>query len=309
MAKKPARKQHTGPSNEARAFLDTYKAPIRDESAEALPGIRASSLAAAKSAATRVKRRLKLKTREIEIAGVPCLDITPPTIRDERTLLYLFGGGYVVGSPLEDLVISGTLAVYAEARVISPDYRLAPEHPYPAAVDDSFAVYKDLIESVPAGGLALAGESAGGGAALAIMQRARSQGIFLPSVCALLSPWCAIDEMGATVDLMLDPTFTEGHLETIANHYAGTHDRSLPELSPVNGTYDETFPPTIITTGTHDKFLSQVSRLARVMRENGIGVDLRVWEDMWHVFEWYDDLPEADASLIEIAAFLDDHFI
>jgi len=305
----PAKKAVPGPSDQARTFLLSHTTPVEDLSPENLPDIRTAGLAEMKPFAGRVKRRLKLKTKPIDIAGVPCLEITPPVVRDERTILYMFGGGYVVGGPTEDLPISGSLGAYAQARVISPAYRLAPEHPYPAAVDDGFAVYKELINRVPAGGLAIAGESAGGGAALAILQRARADGILHPAACALLSPWCELADMGSMADMSLDPTFAPGNLERYAEYYAAEHDRLIPEISPTYGHYDESFPPTVITTGTHDKLLSQVCRLAQVMRRGGMSVDLRVWEDLWHVFEYYEGIPEADLSLREIAAFLDDHFV
>lgn len=306
MARKP---NSPYPSEAARHFLDTHKAPLLDEAAAKMPAIRAANAAAMRDIIARAKRRLKVKTKQITIADVRCLEISPPTIRDERVIHYIFGGGYTVGSPEEDMLICGGLAAYTQARVIAPYYRLAPEHPYPAAIDDNFVVYQELIDTVPAGALAIAGESAGGGAALAVLLRARRSGILHPAVCALLSPWCDMADGGRTDTMALDPTFSPGHLEQSAAHYAGDLDKSKPELSPTRGTYDDTFPPTIITTGTHDKFLSQICRLARAMRGGGVHVDLRVWEDLWHVFEFTDGIPEGDLSLREIAAFMDDHFV
>lgn len=304
-----AKQQGPSTSEAAQRFLKEAKPAKYDESAANMPKVRATIREAQEPPARRALRRHKVKQRKIEIAGVTCLELIPPRHDDDRTILYFFGGAYITGSPREDTPISAALAAYTNARVISPAYRLAPEDPFPAAIDDGFAVYQTLMEKQPAGSLAISGESAGGNLALAVLQRARLSGTLHAAAVALLSPWCDLEDHGSTLVKSNDPTFHLTHLKTAIWHYAAKHDLAVPEISPLRGKYDESFPPMLLTSGTRDMFLSQVSRLARVLRRANVPVDLRVWEDMWHVFECYEGIPEADESLREIAAFLDDHFV
>lgn len=261
--------------------------------------------------AERMLARLPVCHREIVVAGIPCLEVVPITPGPAATLLYCYGGGFVCGSAFEDLIISAPLAAFANLRVVAPKYRLAPEHPWPAAVDDGFAVYRDLLERTAPGRLAIAGESAGGNLALAILLRARAQGLGLPAAAALLSPWCDLEHGGDSLDANdgRDPTLSRAWVEAAARLYCGGRDAGDPDISPINGAFDATFPPVLITTGTRDLLMSQCVRLARVLRSADVPVDLRVWDSLWHVFEFYDEIPEADASLREIARFLQHHLL
>ncbi len=248
----------------------------------------------------------KVTTSEIEINGVPCLVLNPFERKNNRTILYIFGGGFTVGSPLEDIPISASLAAKTGAQVISPAYRLAPEHPFPAALDDISAVAQQVF--VNDHNACIAGESAGANLALGLMYRLRQANQPVPRATALLSPPTDKTMRDDSFNLGRDPTLKPARIKQIEDAYICDHDRSNPEISPLYGKFDAQFPPSIITTGTRDLLLSSSIRLARVMRESGASVDLRVWEGMWHVFEYYPEIPEADASLTEIAAFLDRYF-
>lgn len=221
-------------------------------------------------------------------------------------ILYIFGGGFSVGSPLEDIPISASLAAKTGAQVISPAYRLAPEHPFPAALDDISAVAGQIFTDDHTA--CIAGESAGANLALALMHRLRQANQPVPHAAALLSPPTDKTTRDDSFHVGRDPTLNAARIKQIEDAYIGNHDRANPEISPLYGTFDSHFSPSIITTGTRDLLLSSCVRLARVMREAGTSADLRVWEGMWHVFEYYPEIPEADASLTEIAAFLEHHF-
>ena len=253
----------------------------------------------------RVLDSTNVTTKNITLNGVSCLEVKPPKIKVPWSIIYGFGGGFVQGSPNEDLTIAAPLSAKIGTKVIIPDYRLAPENPWPAAVDDSFKVYQAICKK-PFG---IVGESAGGNLALALMLRAKKAGLPLPSAAALLSPFCDLDVSSdsQTFNNGRDPSLTIQNIKTAIKLYAGDNDISNPDISPINGTYDSSFPPCLITTGTRDLLLSLSVRLARVLRDSGVDVDLQVWEGLWHVFEWHDKIPEADQSISNIAKFLQRH--
>ncbi|MEY8841709.1 alpha/beta hydrolase, partial [Cribrihabitans sp. XS_ASV171] len=236
-----------------------------------------------------------------EIAGVPCLILDPPGRVQGRVVLYGFGGGFTVGSPEEDLPISARLAVRIGSRIVAPAYRLAPEHPFPAALDDMVSVVASLLQGRDR--LAMIGESAGATLVLATLHRLRRQGLATPACAALMSPATDMGAIGHSGEIACDPSLSPLRVAQVAKAYAPDGELTDPEISPLFGPFDTSFPPVLLTTGTRDLFLSQSSRLARVMRAAGAPVDLRVWEGMWHVFEFY-DMPEARASLSEIADFV-----
>lgn len=299
-------------SAQARAFIAANAmGPLPAPSAATIADFRNEAASEFRVRAERMLARLPVLHRDIVVAGIPCIEVVPTASDPAATLLYCYGGGFVCGSAFEDLIISAPLAAYADLRVVAPKYRLAPEHPWPAAVDDGFAVYRDLRERTAPGRLAIAGESAGGNLALAILLRARREGLDLPAATALLSPWCDLEHGGDSLDANdgRDPTLSLAWVEAAARLYCGDRDAASPEISPINGAFDATFPPVLITTGTRDLLMSQCARLARVLRSAAISVDLRVWDNLWHVFEFYDEIPEADASVREIAQFLQSHLL
>jgi len=239
------------------------------------------------------------------IAGVPCIEANPRKINCDRTILYCYGGGYVYGGAFDDLCISAALSGTARARIIAPEYRLAPEHPYPAAVDDGFAVYQELANTIPTEKFAIAGESAGGNLVLTLLLRAKDSRLPYPNSAALLSPWCDLTRVKhQQINTPNDPTLHPEDLDHYAEAYAGQSDRSSPYISPLFGEFNSNFPRTLITTGTRDVLFNQCLRLSRALVAADVTVDLRVWEGLWHVFECYDEIPEAGRSLKEISDFL-----
>lgn len=255
-------------------------------------------------AVQRAIERHAIITADIEVGGIPCLSITSTTGGTSNgRLLYVFGGGFFLGDPETDMPVAAALAQWCGVEVIAPRYRLAPEHPAPAASDDCLAVYRALSEG--GGRLLMAGESAGGNLALLTAQRARDERLGAPRGLALLSP--AVDlrtdrELyGTTVDA--DPSLSHQKILDVASVYPGQLSLDDPRLSPIFGSM-RGLPPTVITTGTRDLFLAMSSRLARKMRREGVEVECNVWDGLWHVFEFYDDFPESAESLGDIASFL-----
>ncbi|WP_416881582.1 alpha/beta hydrolase [Marivita sp.] len=256
----------------------------------------------ANAEAPRICQEHGVKLDEVTLGGVRCLDVCPTALRVDWPILYGFGGGMVEGSPIEDLPIIAPISALTGARVIVPDYRLAPEHPWPAALDDGFTVYQVLADRT----FAIVGESAGGNLSLAWMLKAKAEGLRLPGAAALLSPWCDPSNAGDSLTFNdgRDPTLTRRNSDIAAGYYAGTNNMDQPLISPINGMFDSGFPPVLISTGTRDLLLSQAVRLAQRLRDSGARVDVQVWEGLWHVFEWYEDLPEAQQSIRQIADHL-----
>ncbi|WP_162932931.1 alpha/beta hydrolase [Roseovarius sp. EL26] len=279
-------------------------APIQ-RSTENLPHLRANTKAYITPFVEQALKDTGVAIQNITISGVPCLEITPAKQTVDWQILYGFGGGFVQGSPFEDLTISAHLCTMTGAKIIAPAYRLAPEHPWPAAIDDGFEVYRHMATHP----FAIVGESAGGNFALSLMLRAQSKGLPLPRCTGLLSPWCDLSNSGdsLTANDGRDPTLTAQDVRSAAQHYASGQNLEDPAISPINGDFNAGFPPCIITSGTRDLLLSQAVCLAQTLRGHAVHVDLQVWEGLWHVFEWDNRVPEARRSLHNIAAFLSAH--
>jgi epsilon-lactone hydrolase len=297
-----------GISEAARHFLQDA-APIADLnlSLEALIARRQEIYASVAPGGKAVQEGLNVAVEWTELDGVPVQWVMPQAVRGDAIILYFFGGGHITGSPDEDLAITARLAHFSGCRICVPAYRLAPEHPYPAALEDAVRVYRALLKNHPGQRIGVAGESAGGNLVLGLVSAAAAAGLTLPDVAALMSPWCDLGHSGDTIRTLdgIDPTLDLDHqLEHMARAYAGGRDRTSPEISPLFAPVPAGFPPTVITSGTRDVLLSDAARLSTKLREAGVTVDLRLSEGMWHVFEYYPDLPEAEASLRGIAAFM-----
>ncbi|CAE7255830.1 est [Symbiodinium natans] len=240
-------------------------------------------------------------------------------------ILYFFGGAFVVGSPEDDLAITAKLAHFTRLSVCVPRYRRAPENPYPRAIEDAAAVYRELV-GVQRRRVLLVGESAGGHLALRLLLDVLGdRELAAPEAVALLSPWADLSHSGDShvVCQNLDPTLSVEHfLHPATCAYmgvpadaSGTEKAKSPDVSPLFADMPARFPPVIITTGTRDLLMSDSIRLAAKLREAAAAseegreavVDLRVTDGMWHVFEWFSKLPEAEQSLRGIADFLLKH--
>jgi monoterpene epsilon-lactone hydrolase len=245
----------------------------------------------------------------IEIAGIRCRQLTPPGWNSQQghCILYAYGGGYVSGSTSEDQLITAPLAQQSGRRIIMVEYRLSPEYPYPLPQQDMRQVYSALLDQYGSARLVVSGESAGGNQVLSLMQDARDSGLALPRCAVLFSPWCDLANQGDShiFNDTRDPTLNNDWVDVAASWHAGDCALDDPGLSPIHGDM-RGLPPCIITTGSRDLLLSQCLRLAARLRAAGVECDLRVWDGLWHVFEFY-PIAEARLSIAEIAEFIRVH--
>jgi acetyl esterase/lipase len=276
----------------ARRFVATTALTKVRVTSENIAELRAASRESALPLIEDTLGRYPVTVDEREIGGVPCTVVLGPAASWDRILLFCFGGGMVRGSPFEDLPIAIPLAVNARAAVVMPSYRLAPEFPCPAGAEDVRAVYAALLEHHDRRRVAVVGESAGGNLALSLLQHLPATR--RPAAVTLISPWCDLTHGGEslTFNAGRDPTLSRDYLESAAAAYAGGLDPAAHFVSPL-----------FVTTGTRDLLLSDSVRLVQAARSARMRVDLRIWEGLWHAFEYY-AIPEAEASLREMAKFL-----
>jgi len=257
---------------------------------------------------------LGVTIRSDTIAGVPVFRIAPPrNAHPGRLLLHLHGGGYVLYPGLvgagEGMIMAG-LEGY---EVVSVDYRMAPDHPFPAAVDDAFAVWQALLRHHDPRRMAVFGASAGGGLTLALVLRARDAGVPLPAAIAPGTPWVDLTA-GSTVgdslhaneyvdNVLVSPS---GWVGAAAALYSAGHDPRDPWISPIYGDF-RGLPPAILTSGTRDLLLSHAVRAHRKLRRVGVPAALQVFEGQSHAQFLEAFVPETDEAFAEIGTFLDAH--
>lgn len=219
----------------------------------------------------------------VEYGGVACLRITPSELHTNRPVVYVHGGGYSLGSPESHRPLAARIARRLGAELIMPRYRLAPEHPCPAALDDVLAVWRALE---PSQQWLLAGDSAGGGLALAAAMCLRDAGEPLPDGLVLLSPWSDLTMSGATIDTLAqyEVMLRRPGLELMAGRYAGSLPREDPRVSPAFGRF-EGLPPMLIQVGGHEVLLDDVRDVARKAEQAGVAVQLQIYPEQVHVFQ------------------------
>jgi epsilon-lactone hydrolase len=243
----------------------------------------------------------------ITIGGVNAIDVTIRGAENAGTILYFHGGVYVIGTAVATVPLVSDLARRARARVVTVDYRLAPEHPYPAAVDDACAAYEGLLEQgVDAGKIALAGESAGGGLAVATFLALKDAGTPLPSCAFLMSPYADLTLSGESIveKEASDPILTPVGLRLRVPDYVGSADASDPQISPIFGDLSG-LPPLLIQVGSSEILLSDAVRLAARAAMDDVPVTLDVTPGVPHVFQGFAGmLEEGSAALDRAAAFL-----
>ncbi|WP_253257578.1 alpha/beta hydrolase [Arthrobacter sp. Hiyo1] len=223
------------------------------------------------------------------------------------TILFFHGGAYVAGSATESLSLSSEIGVVAGAKVVSVDYRLAPEHPYPAGVQDSLNVYAQLIEDgTNPESIVVAGASAGGGLAITLLIAAKAQGLPMPGACVVFSPWIDLELTGESLRTRadVDPSLTVNGLRRAATDYL--HGRS-PRHSGANALHASLagLPPMFIQVGSREILFDDSIRLAAHAGTAGVSVELQCWPEMVHVFQAFAaQLPEGRAALQAAGAFI-----
>lgn len=243
----------------------------------------------------------------LEIAGRPALWLAHSDRCDARVVLYLHGGGYVIGSNQTHLNLAGRLSRATRAQVLMLDYRLAPEHPYPAAIDDAMAAYQYLLDQrVRPEQIILAGDSAGGGLALATSMRIRDEQLPQPAGVVCLSPWLDVTcNLAAQHQTMVcDPLISADRIQLFAQQYAAGHDLCHPGISPFYGEL-RGLSPVLIQVGGDELLVGECRLFAERAAAEGAAVHLEIWPEMFHVWHFAAAiLPEARQALHRIGQFV-----
>lgn len=241
------------------------------------------------------------------LGGVPTEWINHPASGARGFVLYLHGGGYVTCSPRTHRSLTSRLARMARVCVAVPDYRLAPEHPHPAAVDDALAAYEGLLaQDIPPHNIIAGGDSAGGGLTLALALRIKAKGLPQPAGLMLLSPWTDLTLSGTS---MRDPTVREwvlspAFIAKAAQDYMAGQDLLTPTGSPLFADLTG-LPPLFIQVGTDEVLLDDSTRLAQRASAQQVPTTLQIWPKMWHVWQMYGgQIPEADRAIQAMADFV-----
>jgi epsilon-lactone hydrolase len=244
------------------------------------------------------------------LGGVPVLRIDAGGVDTSNVLLHFHGGVYVLGSARAGAGLAAGLGRSAGARVISVDYRLAPEHPYPAAIDDAAAVYQALLEHTPGAQIVVSGESAGGGLAIALLLRLKEAGLPLPAAAVVMSPWADLTLSGQSMSgkASVDPSvLTPGGLKIRVPDYLGGADPETPDISPIFADLSG-LPPMLIQVGSHEILLDDAVRLAANAAAHDVDVRLEVTAEVPHVFQAFAAvLDEGQAALGNAGQFLRTH--
>ena len=243
--------------------------------------------------------------------GVPAEWVRAPHASEQMTVLFTHGGGYCIGSPRTHRDLVGRLSRASGARFLSIDYRLAPEHPFPAAVEDAVKAFQWLIEQgIAPSRIALCGDSAGGGLALALIVALRERGIPLPATVACISPLTDLAYTGKTLltNAALDPISRRDTSAALAHRYLGGQDASRnPLASPLYADF-QGFPPIQILVGSHEILLDNSTRLAELASAAGVQVEIEVWEGMVHIWPFFAAiLPKGQEAIERMGGYLARH--
>jgi epsilon-lactone hydrolase len=241
------------------------------------------------------------------LGGVPTAEITIDGVEPRHVVLYFHGGVYVLGDAIQAADLASQVGRRTRARVISVDYRLAPEHPYPAAVDDALAAYEALLEDgTDPSDIAFAGESAGGGLAIATLVNARDHGLPLPAAAFVMSPYADLTLAGGTMETKgeVDVLMSREALQSRVTDYTAGQDAALGLISPIFADLSG-LPPLIIQAGTHEVLLDDAVRLARQAATADVEVTLDITPGVPHVFQTFHPiLDEGRAALDRAGQFL-----
>lgn len=262
----------------------------------------------------KIVEKLGVHVESTTITGVAAFIVTPPQIpaaNANRLLVNTHGGGYLFNPGRASLLEPAVIAATCGITVIEVDYRMPPDHPFPAASDDAMAVWKAALEMAPPANIGICGGSAGGGLALSTILRAKQEGVAMPAAVAVQTPWCDLAPVGDSLNVH---EWVDNVLITYdaiagrgARLYAGDEDISNPLLSPLRGEVSG-FPPTMLISGTRDLLLSQVVLMHRKLRKAGIQADLHLVEGASHFTYFIDPFaPESQDVFSEMALFWNQH--
>jgi epsilon-lactone hydrolase len=301
-------------SPEAQAVLanppaESFESPALDDHQAWRAMIAAHDDAIAAMMAGRAAAPVTVVKRDLP-GGARGYEITPDGLDDgdERVYLDIHGGGFIWGGGELCATMAVGTALRMAARVWAVDYRMPPDHPFPAALDDCLAAYRALLAERSPDRIVIGGASAGGNLAAALILRARDEGLPLPAAVVLMTPGSDLTEAGDShqTNLGLDPLIPGSGRQQFLLYAAG-HDLRHPYLSPLNGDFSKGFPPAILTTGTRDMLLSDTVLLHRALRRAGIPAELHVTEAAGHG-GFLGRAPEDQEILAEVRRFADTHW-
>jgi monoterpene epsilon-lactone hydrolase len=257
-----------------------------------------------KRSVARLQLQPAVRREQVLADGVPCEWLIPQTASPDQVLLYLHGGGFVLGVTHLHLKMVAYLAEKMAVRALMVDYRLGPEYPFPAALDDCVAAYRWLLkQNIRAHNIVLAGDSAGGNLAITSLLKLRDSGDPLPAAAACLSPVADFSEHATPAQAFVDPLIPSRVGEFYKNSYVGHHDPHDPLLSPVYGDLHG-LPPLLVHAGGDERLREDAMRITDMVKSVGVDVRLEIYPRMFHVWQIYLDLPQAVQSLDDIAQFL-----
>lgn len=246
-------------------------------------------------------------TEAVNANGVSCEWVVATNADNRRVILYLHGGGYVVGSIISHRGLAASLSKSAQARVLSVDYRLAPEHKFPAPVEDAMSAYGWLLETgIEPANIVIAGDSAGGGLAVATLVAIRETGLPIAGAGLCLSPWVDMEAQGNSFDTnaAVDPMITRAGILAFAGEYLGIADPKSPLAAPVYADLTG-LPPLIIQVGTPEALCDDAIWLRDHATKAGVDVTFESWDDMVHVWHRYaPKLPEAQQAVDRLGEFV-----
>jgi epsilon-lactone hydrolase len=242
------------------------------------------------------------------IEGIPAEWVIAPNAVEDRVFLYLHGGAYIMGSCNTHRYLASKLSRSTAARVIVPEYRLAPEHPFPAAIEDAVKVYRWLISSgITPDKIIIGGDSAGGGLTLATLLSLKDEDEALPALAVLLSPWTDLEGTGESMETRaaVDPWLSPDASRATPALYIRDVDPRHPLVSPIYADLSG-LPSMLVHVGNDEILLSDSARLVERARAAGVEVNFKVWEEMWHVFQTF-AIPEGQQAIDEIGEFVEKH--
>jgi monoterpene epsilon-lactone hydrolase len=258
------------------------------------------------SALTPLAKDINVEKTSIE--GIPAEWVTAPNAVEDRVFLYLHGGAYIMGSCNTHRYIASKLARSTAARVLVPEYRLAPENPFPAAIEDAVKVYRWLISSGFAPDkIIIGGDSAGGGLTLATLISLKDEEEALPALAVLLSRWTDMEGTGESMETRadVDPWLSPDASRTTPALYIRDMDPRHPLVSPIYADLSG-LPTMLVHVGNDEILLSDSARLVDRARASGVEITFKIWDEMWHVFQTF-AIPEGQQAIDEIGDFVRKH--